>query len=447
MHKYLAIFGKPRYLGILEYNKTIEKGSRVVVESNRGEEIAVIAGLINEEQEKRYRSLRSTMEQGNSNSKNTEQVVTDLKFQRFTTDKDLDETHIYRSEEKAILRKAKELLVPHKLDMKMIDVEFLLKKKKLFFYFSSDERVDFRSYVRDLAREFKTRIELRQIGVRDETKIVSGIGPCGRQCCCGYWLNQFSPVCIKMVKEQNLALNPTKISGICGRLMCCLCYEQDAYHDMWKGLPHPGSKIKTPNGNVILLGIELHKENARFYVPGKGEVKVPIKRYAEFKQTVVEGKEWEPDDEKDVLDFHIPEFNPENVFRVVHDEEKTTQKRNTREETGKKDSSSRARNKTRRRRVDKRKKENKTVVEDANTDKNIQHYPKDKKNNRGKSNRQNKTATTNQPSKKQRNNVSKDEQSNQPSNNKVKNKRRRFKRKPTNIHKKEPRDNKNESNG
>lgn len=309
MSKYLAIFGKPRYLGILEYNEDIERGSRIVVESHRGEELAILAGEINEEQEERYRAMRSTLEHNDSPNKTSEPVVTDLNFLRYATEENIEESLAYRIEEKDILRKAKELLIPHELDMKMIDVEFLMGKKKLFFYFSSDERVDFRAYVRDLAREFKTRIELRQIGVRDETKIVRGIGPCGRPCCCSYWLNQFAPVCIKMVKEQNLALNPAKISGICGRLMCCMCFEHEVYHEAWKPLPNPGTKIKTPNGNVILLGIELHKNNARFYMPGKGEVKVPIERFNEFKETVISGQEWIVEEEEEKLStpfFTIP---------------------------------------------------------------------------------------------------------------------------------------------
>ena len=328
MSKYLAIFGKPRYLGILEYDNNIERGSRIVVESHRGEELAILAGEINEEQEERYRAMRSTLDHNDSSNKTSEPVVTDLNFIRYATEENIEESLAYRREEKEILRKAKELLMPHELDMKMIDVEFLMEKKKLFFYFSSDERVDFRAYVRDLAREFKTRIELRQIGVRDETKIVRGIGPCGRPCCCSYWLNQFAPVCIKMVKEQNLALNPAKISGICGRLMCCMCFEHEVYHEAWKPLPNPGTKIKTPNGNIILLGIELHKNNARFYIPGKGEVKVPIERYNEFKETVSSGQEWITEEEEDKLSIplfdipslHTPEKANEEEIPIVKKE-------------------------------------------------------------------------------------------------------------------------------
>ena len=292
MNKFLAVYGKPRYLGIVEYEGDIIKGTSIIVESHRGEEIAVIAGSLTAEQEAEYRLLRNASEHGDAAAKSTEPVVTDLAFISLASDEEIETAEDYREEEKGILRNAKELLKPHDLDMKLIDVEFLVNRRKLFFYFSSEQRVDFRAYVRDLAREFKTRIELRQIGVRDEAKVIRGVGPCGQPCCCSYWLNQFAPICIKMVKEQNLALNPAKISGICGRLMCCMCFEHNVYHEMWEGLPNPGTKIKTPNGNVIVAGIELHTKKVRCFVPGRGEVKVPIDDFEEFKNVVVSGKEW-----------------------------------------------------------------------------------------------------------------------------------------------------------
>ncbi|MDD4160134.1 MAG: regulatory iron-sulfur-containing complex subunit RicT [Synergistaceae bacterium] len=294
MNKYLAIYGKPRYLGILEYGteEPIAKGETVVVESHRGEELAVIAGPITPEQEAEYRLLRNASEHGDTASKSVEPLVTDLSFIAFASDEDIATGDLYREEEKNILKSAITLLKPHELEMKLIDVEFLRNRRKLFFYFSSDQRVDFRAYVRDLAREFKTRIELRQIGVRDEAKIIKGVGPCGQPCCCSYWLNQFAPICIKMVKEQNLALNPAKISGICGRLMCCMCYEHNVYRELWEKLPNPGTKIKTPNGNVVVSGVEIHTNNVRCYVPGRGEIKIPIEQFDEFKETVTSGKEW-----------------------------------------------------------------------------------------------------------------------------------------------------------
>ena len=302
MNKYLAIYGKPRYLGILEYSseEPLTKGVTAVVESHRGEDLAVIAGPITPEQETEYRLLRNASEHGDSASKSAEPLVTDLSFIAFASEEDIQTGELYRAEEKNILKSAMELLKPHELEMKLIDVEFLRQRRKLFFYFSSEQRVDFRAYVRDLAREFKTRIELRQIGVRDEAKIIKGIGPCGQPCCCSYWLNQFAPICIKMVKEQNLALNPAKISGICGRLMCCMCYEHNVYREIWERLPNPGTKIKTPNGNVVVSGVEIHTNSVRCYVPTRGEIKIPIEKFDEFKDTVVSGKDWitaeEPED-------------------------------------------------------------------------------------------------------------------------------------------------------
>ncbi|MCK9216489.1 MAG: stage 0 sporulation family protein [Firmicutes bacterium] len=136
----------------------------------------------------------------------------------------------------------------HGLEMKLIDVEYTFDNNKVIFYFTADGRVDFRELVKDLASIFKTRIELRQIGVRDEAKMISGIGPCGKELCCSTFLGDFEPVSIKMAKEQNLSLNPSKISGICGRLMCCLKYEQDIYEEVGKILPSVGALVETSLG-------------------------------------------------------------------------------------------------------------------------------------------------------------------------------------------------------
>ncbi len=136
----------------------------------------------------------------------------------------------------------------HGLEMKLIDVEYTFDNNKVIFYFTADGRVDFRELVKDLASVFKTRIELRQIGVRDEAKMISGIGPCGKELCCSTFLGDFEPVSIKMAKEQNLSLNPSKISGICGRLMCCLKYEQDIYEEVGKYLPSVGALVETSKG-------------------------------------------------------------------------------------------------------------------------------------------------------------------------------------------------------
>lgn len=316
MKKYLAVYGKPRYLGIVEYDGEIERGIDIVAESIRGEETATVVGEINEKQEAEYRLMKTSAEHGDGIVKVAEPVVTDLTFIALASQEDRATADAYREEEKEILKLAKKLLLPHKLEMKLIDVEFLRMKKKLFLYFSSDQRVDFRAYVRDLAHEFRTRIELRQVGVRDEAKIIKGVGPCGRPCCCSYWLNQFSPICIKMVKEQNLALNPTKISGICGRLMCCMCYEYETYHEAWENFPNPGTKIKTPNGNIIISGIDLPKASIKCFIPGKGEIKVPKEKFEEFKAKVTAGEEWiVPEEVVEEPPLRIQDLFPKSMQR------------------------------------------------------------------------------------------------------------------------------------
>ncbi|MGP7819488.1 PSP1 domain-containing protein [Niallia sp. 01092] len=145
----------------------------------------------------------------------------------------------------------------HNLDMKLVDVEYTFDRNKVIFYFTADGRVDFRELVKDLAAIFRTRIELRQIGVRDEAKMLGGIGPCGRMLCCSTFLGDFEPVSIKMAKDQNLSLNPTKISGLCGRLMCCLKYENDEYESAKEQLPDLGEWIETPQGKGKVVGLNI----------------------------------------------------------------------------------------------------------------------------------------------------------------------------------------------
>lgn len=145
----------------------------------------------------------------------------------------------------------------HQLDMKLVDVEYTFDRNKVIFYFTADGRVDFRELVKDLAAIFRTRIELRQIGVRDEAKMLGGIGPCGRMLCCSTFLGDFDPVSIKMAKDQNLSLNPTKISGLCGRLMCCLKYENDEYESAKEQLPDLGEIIATPQGTGKVVGLNI----------------------------------------------------------------------------------------------------------------------------------------------------------------------------------------------
>ncbi len=160
----------------------------------------------------------------------------------------------------------------HQLDMKLVDVEYTFDRNKVIFYFTADGRVDFRELVKDLAAIFRTRIELRQIGVRDEAKMLGGVGPCGRMLCCSTFLGDFDPVSIKMAKDQNLSLNPTKISGLCGRLMCCLKYENDNYESSKELLPDIGEYIETPNGRGKVIGLNILQHVMQVEFPSQGRV-------------------------------------------------------------------------------------------------------------------------------------------------------------------------------
>ena len=225
-----------------------------------------------------------------------------------------------KKKEKA-LRLCQEKIDKHGLVMKLIDVEYTFDNSKVIFYFTADGRVDFRELVKDLAAVFKMRIELRQIGVRDEAKMMGGIGSCGRSLCCNSWLADFEPVSIKMAKVQNLSLNPSKISGICGRLMCCLKYENDTYMDMRRGMPDVGERIKTRDGIALVVesnilenkiktrivleekdGDKPEKLSTEFYTYKKQEIKRFEKGHKPKKEDLFEGIDDELLDEiKDLL--------------------------------------------------------------------------------------------------------------------------------------------------
>ena len=239
--------GKIYYFSPSELN--IKKGNYVIVETARGIEFGECVIDIKEIRE--------------------EDIVSPLKnVIRIVDERDINKHKDNKAKEKEALEICLEKIEEHKLDMKLIDVEYTFDNHKVIFYFTADGRVDFRELVKDLATIFKTRIELRQIGVRDEAKMIGGLGPCGRSMCCSTFLGDFASVSIKMAKEQNLSLNPTKISGICGRLMCCLNYEQTTYEDIRKRLPKIGSIVKTEAGNGEVVGNSIVKEL----------VKVKIKR-------------------------------------------------------------------------------------------------------------------------------------------------------------------------
>ncbi len=207
----------------------IKKGDHVIVETARGVEFGTVVMGIREVED--------------------DKVVSPLKpILRMANKKDQETVERNREREKEAFAICQEKIQKHNLDMKLVDAEYTFDNNKVLFYFTADGRVDFRELVKDLAAVFKTRIELRQIGVRDETKILGGIGICGRSLCCHSWMPEFVPVSIKMAKEQNLSLNPTKISGTCGRLMCCLKNEQDTYEYLNGKLPGIGDYVTTEDG-------------------------------------------------------------------------------------------------------------------------------------------------------------------------------------------------------
>ena len=218
----------------------IHKGGAVIVETTRGVEIGDV-----------------TMDP--TDVAESEIVAPLKKVLRIATQEDVEHARQNREKEKEALAICQQKIEQHKLDMKLIDVEYTFDNNKILFYFTSDGRVDFRELVKDLASVFKTRIELRQIGVRDEAKILGGIGICGRCLCCKSFLGDFHPVSIKMAKEQGLSLNPTKISGSCGRLMCCLKYEQDAYEYLLSKTPSVGAIVDTDRGRGVVMSVSLLK--------------------------------------------------------------------------------------------------------------------------------------------------------------------------------------------
>ncbi len=210
-------------------NIAVNNGDKVVVETARGVELGFVVSNI--------------MTIGN------EDLVSPLKpIVRIANEEDIKRYEENLDKEPIVLKKTDELIKLNKLEMKLLNCEYTLDRTKLIIYFNAEGRVDFRELVKDLANEFHVRIELRQVGTRDGAKVLGGVGPCGRQTCCTTFLNEFQPVSIKMAKNQNLSLNPNNISGICGKLLCCINYEDEQYKDMRKKMPKIDSFVKTPEG-------------------------------------------------------------------------------------------------------------------------------------------------------------------------------------------------------
>ena len=237
-------------------NYDFHQGDRVIVETSRGVECGTVA-LANKEVDE-------------------EKIVHPLKkVLRQATKKDLEHLEENKAREKEAMKICEEKIRNHNLDMKLVDVEYTFDNSKILFYFTSDGRVDFRQLVKDLATIFRTRIELRQIGVRDEAKMLGGLGMCGRPFCCNGFLGEFQPVSIKMAKEQGLSLSPVKISGTCGRLMCCLKYEQEAYSDLLKHTPKVGTNVRTPEGKGTVVETALLTGKVKVKLDSAPEEAIP----------------------------------------------------------------------------------------------------------------------------------------------------------------------------
>lgn len=248
--------GKIYYFSPKDYE--VKAGDHVIVETARGIEYGKV--------------VLAPREVGD------ESVVHPLKeVLRVATKEDNEREAQNRIREKDAFKICQKKIREHGLEMKLIDAEYTFDNNKVLFYFTADGRIDFRQLVKDLAAIFKTRIELRQIGVRDETKILGGIGICGRCLCCHTYLSEFAPVSIKMAKEQNLSLNPIKISGVCGRLMCCLKYEQDTYEEIRKSMPKEGKEVMTPDGVGVVCELKIITESVKVRIK-KGD-SFEIKEY------------------------------------------------------------------------------------------------------------------------------------------------------------------------
>lgn len=242
--------GKSYYFDPLNFN--IQKGDNVIVETSRGVEFGTAVSEVRSVDDA---DIPSTL-------KGVIRIANDEDKARYSNNK---------KKEKEAFDICVEKIHDHGLDMKLVEVEYTFDGNKILFYFTADGRIDFRDLVKDLATIFRTRIELRQIGVRDESKTMGSIGVCGRSLCCSQWLGEFVPVSIKMAKEQGLSLNPTKISGACGRLMCCLKYEQDVYEALIREMPRAEQKVKTPDGVGTVISVSLLKGTARVLIENSSE--------------------------------------------------------------------------------------------------------------------------------------------------------------------------------
>ena len=274
--------GKIYYFSPGKNSDKYQKGMGVIVETARGHEYAKIVIPLGEVEEER--------------------IVPPLKpVLRIASARDLEIINKNKERKPEAMRITQELIEKHKLDMKLIDCDFAFDGAKLVFYYSAPTRVDFRELVKDLSAKFKMRIELRQLGIRDEIKMIGGIGACGRECCCSACLPDLKKVTIKMAKSQGLSLNPAKISGLCGRLMCCLAYENDYYSEAGKNVPKVGSEVGTPDGKGTVVNVNMLKMQVRVKIEDKSKDIVTYHDYPveqiKFKRPLQEEAEEDNSDE------------------------------------------------------------------------------------------------------------------------------------------------------
>ncbi|MFX0549637.1 PSP1 domain-containing protein [Hathewaya histolytica] len=282
-------------------NVDIKQGDFAIVETARGIEFGeCVVGLKEIREEDLIASLKDVI--------------------RKATDEDIEKHKLNKSREEEALKVCEEKVSKHSLNMKLIDVEYTFDNNKIIFYFTAEGRVDFRELVKDLASIFKTRIELRQIGVRDEAKMIGGLGPCGRPLCCSTFLGEFAPVSIKMAKDQNLSLNPSKISGICGRLMCCLTYEEEVYRKTREKMPNVGSIVRTPFGEAEVIDNNIVKEFVKIKVKIDDEDTIQEVKISDLE--LVSGG-YMSDENDDVIRLEIQDEEESKMLGNILQEEKS----------------------------------------------------------------------------------------------------------------------------
>ena len=294
--------GKLYYFDPLEFD--IKKGDHVIVETARGMEYGTVIGERREVAE--------------------ENIVRPLKpIIRIATQEDDEKEADNLAVREEAYKICKEKIAKHALPMKLVEAEYTFDRKKLMFYFTADNRIDFRELVKDLAAVFKTRIELRQIGVRDEIKLLGGVGMCGREFCCHSYLHEFAPVSIKMAKEQNLSLNPANVSGVCGRLMCCLKNEEETYEELNKTMPGVGDSVKTNDGyNGEVVSINVLRQKVRVVIEIKDEKEIREYNASElyFKKNAKKDKEVLSEEDRKALEL-LEKQEQEDIIETEREQE------------------------------------------------------------------------------------------------------------------------------